>query len=206
MTLTETLKEIKVLDARILKATQQQFIGCSMQNDNVVYPRTSKTKKEFEDDIKSSFQSITDLIARRSKLKTALMKANNEVQVTVNKESMTIATAIEKKNSIGIQHSLLMTLKNQFASAMKEVDKAEQAIQKRYDETVDKMVEGGTTRPNEKDFEVIRTQYEKQLKLSLVDPVGMETKIVEMENEIEEFMSNVDTVLSIANATHSIEI
>lgn len=206
ITLTEALKEIKTLDSRIAKATSQVFIGCSKKNDVVVYPKTNKTKAELSEDIKSAYQSVNDLLTRRTTIKTALMEANAKVQVTVNKQPMSIATAIEMKNSISFKQELLKQLQRQYSSALNEIQKADAQVLERYDDTIGRMMEGRDSKVNSNDFSVIRTNFEEQLSLTAVDPLGLESKIKELEEEIEGFLSNVDTVLSIANATNFVEL
>jgi hypothetical protein len=134
------------------------------------------------------------------------MEANAKVFVEINKERMSIATAIEKKNSIGFKQELLNALRTQYLNALREIEKAQYQVQTRYDDTISKMMEGRDAKVNSNDFSVILTTLEDQLSLSLIDPIAIEQKIKDIESEIEGFLSNVDTALSIANATNFVEV
>jgi hypothetical protein len=206
ITLTEALKEIKILDSRIDKATKAKLIGCSKKNNVVVFPSSNKTKEEFSNEIKSEFQRITDLIERRALLKTKLMEANAKVEVSVSGAKMTIASAIERKNTIYFSQNLVKEMKQQLSQAFNETKRSEDAIQQRYDDTISRMMEGKDSKVNEKDFSVIRSSFEEQLGLELIDPLKLEEQINKLETEIEDFLGNVDTALSIANATNFIEL
>lgn len=206
LTLTEALKEIKTLEARIQKASNAIFVGCTKKNGTVVLPSTSMNEGQLAQDISANYQSIKDLMARRNKIKTALVKANNSITVTVGSEQMSIASAIERKNSISFDFALIQSMQKQLSSALREIDRNDTLIQDKYDSTVRSLLEGKETKTQETEFEVIRTQYNNQLKLELVDPIGLEAEIKKIADAIETFQDNVDVVLSIANATNYIEI
>ena len=98
ISITEALNELKLYDSKILKAiTNAKLVGAAKKfSDKVGVFK----KEDFEDRAKASYQSVTDLIANRNALKSAIVKSNAITEVTVNGKTMTVAEAIERKNSI----------------------------------------------------------------------------------------------------------
>lgn len=207
ITLTEALREIKTLDSRIQKASSETMIACTKVDGGVVvHPRTTMPKTEMGEYISSAYQSVNDLIEYRAKLKSALIEANSTITVTINNKEMTIASAIEQKNSIGLKENLLRNLSMQYTNAVRVVDQAEEAINAKFDSAVDNMLGGKESKSKDDDFSVIRTQFEKQLKLELINPIDIEGKIKSLQDDIQKFLDEVDVALSIANATNHIEV
>ena len=62
-----------------------------------------KTVQEFLDDAVSKLQSANDLINYRRALKSAVLQSNAVTKVTVADKEMTVAEAIEYKNSISLE-------------------------------------------------------------------------------------------------------
>lgn len=206
ITLTEALKELKTLDSRIQKAMFQSFIGTTRQNGVVSYPRTTKNSTELSAEVKANFQSVQDLMNRKSTIKSKLIEANNSTKVNINEVEMSIASAIDNKNNIQVSKLLVQQLKNQLANALTDKQNADNIINNKFEEVTSKMLDGKESKTKEEDFLVVRKQFEGQFQLSLVDPIGVEDKIKELEENIEVFESTVDVVLSIANATTYIEL
>lgn len=98
ITITEALNELKLYDARIRKAiSNTKLAGAAKKSSARI---GAITKNEFNEHAKASYQSVTDLIANRNTLKSAIVKSNAVTEITVNGKVMTVAEAIERKNAI----------------------------------------------------------------------------------------------------------
>ena len=129
MTVTEGLAELKLLDARIRKAMgETTFI---IANSNQVL--TDDYKDNAGKEIKAKYQSITDMIAERAKIKSAIVKSNASTKVKVGDEEYTVAEAIEHKSSIGYERILLAKLKEDYTLGKHSVDNRNASVQKNID-------------------------------------------------------------------------
>lgn len=205
ISITEALNELKLYDSKIIKAiTNATFCGAAKKSADKV----GVIKKEnFDERAKASYQSVTDLIANRNALKSAIVKSNAITEVIIADKTMTVAEAIERKNSIDYDETLLNEMKKQYANATATVDKEN----KKVDAQIDKLLETFAGRDSDKklDKEAISTisdPYKEKNEFGFVDPLSIFDKIQKLEEDIDGFKSNVDTVLCVANATSFIEV
>ena len=120
---------------------------------------------------------------------------------------MTVAEAIELKTSIEYRRMLLEELVDQYDDARCDVAnnnyRADQAVDRLREQYVGKTTEG---KLDTEGFEVLAENYHKLNDYALVDPNNILDVITKMENEINDFESNVNTALVIKNATTFIEV
>jgi DNA repair exonuclease SbcCD nuclease subunit len=205
ISITEALNELKLYDAKISKAVRStQFIGAAKKLTNLIGVQTKET---FNTNAQAGYQSVVDLIANRNKLKSAIVKSNAITEVTINDKTMTVAEAIERKNSIQYEIDLLNTLKSQYSSASNVV----LSENRKVDQQIDKLLETFAGRDTDKkitreDQSAITEPYREKNEFELVDPLGLYNKIQELEADIDGFNSQVNTALVISNAVTTIEI
>ena len=72
MTIHRALAELKLIDSRIEKAIESINPTGLMQAGGLVDKRF--TKEDFETEAKAKFQSVTDLIDRKNKIKGAIVQ------------------------------------------------------------------------------------------------------------------------------------
>lgn len=204
MLVTKALNELKLLDSRIKREIDNGgFVAAAKTAETKVAP--SITKEAFEKSAKASYQSVLDLIERRSKIKAGIVASNAYTEVTINEETMTVAKAIELKTSIEYEMRLLRVLKRQFENAKAESGRQNLLLEERIDKYLEVMLgkEGKTKKEDYPEMiDPIRTSGE----YSLVDPLNIEEKITLLENRIEGFKSEVDAVLQVSNCVTWIEI
>lgn len=205
ITITEGLNELKLYDSKITKAIfNASFVNTGKKSSDKL---GSITKDEFIKQSKANYQSITDLIANRDKLKRAIVYSNAITEVTINGETMTVASAIEKKNSIGYLKNLLNTMESDYSSATRLMQKNNEKMEAQ----IDKMLEGFVGKDSDKkvqkeDLENIANTYRNANEFELVDPLNINDKITELNDYISGFEGAVDTALSISNSNTYIEI
>lgn len=204
VTITEALRELKTLDKRINKNINGNYIKLK-QNGKVLNSSVGVT--EMEKQIKSSYQSVIDLIDRRQKIKNNIVQSNAITKITVNGKSMTVADAIEYKSSIIYKKKLLQELSHQLDKALYEVNERKVDIEEKAQRMVETMV--GTEDAKNisaNKYEEMVGAFIKKNEYEFIDPLGIQNIIEKMGDEIEEFEANIDVVLSVSNAKTEIDI
>ncbi|MGI6050090.1 MAG: hypothetical protein ACOYEI_04575, partial [Acetivibrionales bacterium] len=93
ISITEALNKLKLYDAKISKAiNSHKYVGAAKKSSNML---GVQTKEVFNNNAKAGYQSVTDLIKNRNKLKSLIVQSNAITEVTINDKVMTVAEAIE---------------------------------------------------------------------------------------------------------------
>lgn len=204
MLVTQALNELNLLDARIQRETNiAKFITAAKTNEKNVTPNV--TKEEFGIRAKASYQSILDLIKRRDAIKKAIVASNAVTEVTINGETMTVASAIELKTSIEYEAGLLVMMKNQYERAKSDVGMQNIRLQEKIDTFISQNISGKEAKTKKDDYAALVDPIRTAGEYSLVDPLHIEDKIRLLEERIEGFRANVDSALQISNCTTLIE-
>lgn len=204
LTLHRALTELKTIDDRIEKAIDSiEPIG-SKQNDKLV--NGFYKQEDFEEKAKSTYQSIIDLIERKNKLKCAIVDANAVTKVKVAGKEMTIADAINFKLLIDYEKDLLEQLKVQNQEVKSGIEKKNAQVEQNALQLAQSALQKDNVKISDNDAIAITEPYIKKNSYELVDPLKIETKIQELEEEITNFESDVDSTLSEVNAVTVIEI
>lgn len=207
MTIHRALAELKLIDSRIEKAINVVEPTGLMQLGKSVNGFYSK--EEFEKNVKSKYQSVTDLIDRKNSIKSAIVKANGTTKVNVSGKEMTISDAINFKTVIAVKKDLILQLQRKHNAVKAKfnqenekintvaLDNAKIMIGKQGDDSV---------KPNDEDVKNIVEPFVKRNEFHLVDPLKIEETIEQLQIEVDEFEVEVDAVLSEINALTEIEI
>lgn len=204
ITVTQGLSELKTLQSRIEKATSELTpVGLSIGTEGVI--NGYKSNEEFTELTKSKWQSLQDLIKNRDNIKAAIVASNAITKVAIGSELLTVASAIERKNTITFKKDLLSRLKGTYRTVLQQQEKQEKLLNDRYSETVNSTGLGeGEVAEN---FKKAQLELLVQLnKPKLHDPLDIKAQIEKLENEITDFETNIDYALSVSNATTYIEI
>lgn len=205
ISITEALNELKLYDSKITKAiTNASFVGGAKKSSDKI---GVVSKDTFIDRAKSTYQSSIDLITNRNSLKSAIVKSNAITEVQVANKVMTVAEAIERKNSIEYEETLLSEMKRQYANASELVNKENKKVDNKVDELLATLIgKDSDKKISKEDQEAIEKPYRDKNEFELIDPIEIYDKIVKLEEEIDNFKSQVDTQLVISNAITKIEI
>lgn len=205
ISITEALNELKLYDSKITKAiTNAKLAGATKKSSDKI---GVVKKEEFIERAKASYQSVTDLIANRNSLKSAIVKSNAITEVTINGKTMTVAEAIERKNSIEYDEQLLNAMKTQYVTATSSVDKENKKVDTKVDELIQTLVGKDSDKKIEKDaIEAIEKPYREKNEWELVDPIKIFDEMLKLEAEIDGFNNEVDTRIVLSNATTFIEV
>lgn len=205
MSITQALSELKLLDSRISKGINGSGFCAPCMNGTKINGTT--TPEEAEKAFKNNWQSATDLIKRRANMKSAIVKSNAETEVEIGGGKMTVAEAIERKSSIKYDQLLLAKLKEDFRRATATVVQGNEQARAKAQQSLDTVLgKDNTKTPSKEELAAIFDPVFARYEYKMVDPLGIEKKIEELEENIESFLNNVDFILSTSNAITQIEI
>lgn len=200
------LSELKLLDNRIRKSIESRFIDIKVANQDRLW-KTPTLVKDFEELVKSNLQSIHDLMERRKAIKSAISISNAMTKVMISNKEYTVAEAIERKSSIEYEKCLLDILRRDFRYALKEINDYNERLENKISDSIDAMISSDS---KNKDLieqaNKFAEEQRKSKKLVMVDPIDIEKYISNLDKEIDEFLSEVDFVLSESNAKTLINI
>lgn len=201
LTVQGALIELKLLDKRITKASHEQVIGIIQGGE---LPKGFDSIEEVHKEIKASYQSAKDLIARRNALKSAIVVSNATTVVNVAGVTMTVAEAIERKTSIQYDKNLLTSYKNQLAAVNNNVDRYNATIEQRAEDMTKAFTGGDKTKASE--AQTFYDNFVENNKATLIDPLKLKKVIDELSEAIDTFEANVDLALSTSNAITVLEV
>lgn len=205
ISITRALAELKLLADRITKETERLTVVDCYQRRSPRLLTSQKTQQEFESEAKAALQSVQDLIARRKKIKEAIILSNANRKVSIGGVQYTVATAIDRKNSIGFEEKLRDKIKQTLAT----VKKAVETHRPQLETQVNKMLETSLGTDSKKDatlYDSIAKPFIEQNETLMFDPTKADVLSLKMEKDIEDFLSEVDFVLSESNSTVEIEV
>ena len=197
ISITKALRELKTLDARILKKISETTFAASKKPKETI--RGFKTINEFENEAKESLQSIKDLISRRKQIKKAIVESNAKTIVEVSGVKMTVADAIERKNFIEIEKSLLFKMNNDYGQSQVRVEENNELAQDRLDTQLNNMIskDGKTDLTAVEGYKKLFWESEET---KLIDPINVKELTTKMAIDIDTFEDDVDVALSEINA------
>lgn len=205
ITLNEALAKIKLLNKKIADKTNKLKLTSYAPKNSETEKKSNKLKKDFIEKGKSDLQEIQDLIKNIKEIKGKLVIANATNYVTVAGVQYTIAEAIERKNSIVREIDLLQHISTDYHSDKRYVDGVNQQNQTRLDTRINTLL-GNSDRKDCKDLIDAITENAKKEEFEVVNEDVVADLIDKMQEEINDFVSNIDVQLTIANSTVTIEI
>jgi hypothetical protein len=205
ITITRALAELKLLDKRINKEIGEfNPVGLMQARKNIIIG-TNKTKEDFEKEAKAQYQSITDLIQRRANIKSSIVKSNSDTNVKINGKSMSVAEAIERKNSISYEKSLQTQLNRVGVDCANKRESHNTQLQSQVEQMLLNNY-GKDRKANADEYEAIAKPFTEANELNFVDPLDYDKTNKSLYDDIEKFETEVDFVLSESNAKTKIDV
>lgn len=202
ISVTRALAECKVLNDRIERATRQSvFVTVTVGGKTT----NGQPVQEASQNMIANLQQVKDLIARRQKVKSAIIVSNSQTSVVVNGVTMTVAEAIERKGSIDKERALLSVLQQQLGQARAVTERNNVQMQGRIDTMLQAAV-GKERKASEEELAAISKPYTASNITAPLDPNGLEALINKMDEEINGFLFEVDFSLSESNSKTLIEV
>ncbi|WP_068986640.1 hypothetical protein [Lysinibacillus xylanilyticus] len=197
------LTELKMLNHRIEAATNE--VSAVLANRKSNSKINGIEMQEYEKQMQASYDKVVSLIDYRNRIKALVVESNAKTKVIVGKEEMTVAEAIERKQSIQYEKELLEVMQQQYRSAVNTVAKENDALPAKL-ETYLVNILGNKEKQSPEAVKLHTETFMKRNEYELIDPMNVKKKIEALNNRIEEFESEVDAVLSESNATTFIEV
>lgn len=202
-TIHRCLAELKTLEKRISKDINNIRLIDYKKNSSEKSYEAKLTEKDFKEQAKASLDSIMKLISNRNKIKNAIVLSNATTTVKIGNKEYTVAEAIQRKESIIYDKMLLESLKEQYKESNRIVDSNNQKAEEKAEQQVAAIL-GSDTKAEEKIL-TMKNIIENN-SWTLLDPIKILEVIVDLENTIDSFETEVDHNLSVSNATTVIEI
>lgn len=201
ISITRALSELKTLDARIQRLTESKWVAMAI-NKKV---SNSTDQQDFCATVKATKQQLADLMERRNKIKCAIVQSNAVTKVTIGSTEYTVAEAIERKNTVQQEEALVHVLQNQLLKVNAEVEKHNMVANNQLNNLLGQMVSKEAAVAQES-IDALSASFREQNFAVLVDPLGIETLVKELQESISEFKMNVDFSLSEINAVTKITV
>ena len=205
MTVHKALAELKILDSRIGDAILSgDFV---ITNKNNQYTVNGKTAEQYKTKATESYQKASDLIRRRNAIKNAVVVSNANTTVKIGDAEYTVVEAIEKKNH-GMDYYVQLrdVLRQQFAKQKADLEKHNASLQQKAEQFVTGLMGGKDVKTDSAEFSNAVDTYIKSNTMTLLDPLGIEKKIEELDDMINTFLPEVDAALSVSNAVTIITV
>lgn len=210
MTVHKALAELKIIDDRINNAiVSGTYVIANKHSNTKIH---GMTIDDFKTSMKSDFQKVSDLIARRNAIKRTVVASNAVTKVKVGDVEYTVAEAIEMKNhGMEFKNTLKMYIERQYTNAKNEFDKnSGDPLERRAENYVLSVIQA---QPKDSKMAVdsdamknLRAQYIKDNTYDIIDPIGVKDVIEKLDNEISGFITEVDAALSVSNALTVLDI
>lgn len=202
------LVEYKTLGKQIEDAIKSAiFIGVARKNDGMAQVMgRPESVAELEELIKSKYQRITDLMGRHSKIKAAITLSNATTNVTICGNTMTVADAINLKQTIEkIEKPLVEAMRRQHKDSASTFD----MLSAKLSTEVNKLIDDANGKDRKADPEGLKAAIEIRKQMGspiLIDPIKLRDLIDKKQKESEDYLAEVDFALSESNARTELEV
>jgi hypothetical protein len=146
-----------------------------------------------------------DLITRREKLKSSIMKSNAMTMVKIGLKEMTVSEAIEMKHTIKYKEVLVDVLRRQRAQVTQECESHKTKVKQSIDANITQIC-SRDVKPDPSTIQNLTDMMWKNDPVEIYDPIGLDKTIESLTVDIEDFKLNVDFALSESNSLTQIDI
>lgn len=206
MNIHKALSEQKLMDDRIDKEiSNTKFVSYQTVGHANVDGIPIDT---FKKNAKAQNDKIRDMIRRRDALHRGVQQSNAITEVTIAGATYTVAEAIwMQKYGMAMLQRLRDTMSRQYQKALSTVTDFNEKLEIEADKFITDVY--GSNKDVKQDSSTLieaRNTYIESRKKEIVDPVDAVKSIAELSEQIENFLSEVNTVLSTSNAMTQITI
>lgn len=200
MTIHKALCEVKLLKKRIEKEINgTKFVISNRANNKKI---GGNSIDEFQELVQQQYQSINDLMDRLTAINAAVAQSNAVTKIMNGK--YTVAEAISIKNNI-------IPYKKMLLNSMVNVNSIEntkiEAFNMKLERQADDFVKNGDNdKKLNESLMKLREDYYNNQKLELIDPLDIQKEMTKLSDEIDKFLSEIDSALSVSNAVTTITV
>lgn len=204
LTVHKALSELKILNNRIQREIDDiQFVLVNKRSNQKI---NGAPVKEYMEQTKEKYQSVTTLINRRNAIKRAVTRSNAVTTVDINGTEYTVAEAIDMK-AVGVNHlrQLLQRMEYQFKQAQNQAERENgDRLDNRVDEYMRSLYQNTDLKNMTDELKKVRENFITAQTVEILDPVKVTDEITKLRDKIDAFMSEVDSALSVSNALTTI--
>lgn len=208
ISITRALVELKRLDQRIAQATISGLFVTRTQgsNQNKKLVDTQGTIQQFADNAKANLQSVLDLIKNRETLKSLIVESNAKTKVKVLGREVSVAAAIDLKQTVLARESLYNVITRQSASALQSVTTENSRLQTKIEGMINQMLGSDKTKVDVEASTQITKAQEAIYAQEVFDPINAPEVLKKLKDEIDQIKSELDFILSESNASTQIDV
>lgn len=207
MSVHKALCELKTLDSRIAsKRNSVKFVFANKHGNTKI---NGLPIADVCAEIKEAYQSVTDLMERRSAIKRAVVLSNASTKINVGGKEYTVAEAIEMKNNgIPMQRELLAKLSVDNERARRDAESANgERLEERASDYIRSLYGNSTDlRGMSEEMKKTKDDFITAQTVEIVDPIKASDEIARLNDEINKFVVDIDSALSVSNALTEIEV
>ena len=206
MTIHKALAELKILDARIAKEIQNGSYCAANKHSNEKI--NGIPVSDFEKAVQGTYDKVTDFLKRQEAIKRAVTLSNAKTVVNISGKDYTVAEAIWMKNhGIELKAFLINVMDKQYKQAQAEVNRQNgNNLEERADQYVTAIYGQKEGKTATADIEKVRKDFLESNSYEIIDPINVPEKLEALRKEIDSFMAEVDSALSVSNALTEITI
>lgn len=207
ISITRALALKKTLDARIKAGSENIIIAVPTKGVGELKSvlETTQSLGDVEQDLKSNYQSLNDLIARRDELRRKILISNATTVVTIGDKEYTVVEAIDARKTIVEKEALVRRLKQNLASVNQLFGKMTNQFDIAIEAAKKSVIDTGKN-TTEAVLTMVSAPIVAASTPGILDPLDIAKLIKQLELEISDFKTNVDYVLSENNASTKITI
>lgn len=205
MNVHEALTELKMLEKRIPAETKAVVWVIANKHANTMVNGVKLTDVVAR--MQSQKQKVLDLIHRRDAIKRAVVQSNAVTKVTVAGVEYTVAEAIDLKNhGMEFLGNLQEQMVKDYRLAERNALSENLNLESRADSYMKTMIGNSDTKNMSAENRATREAFIEAQTVELVDPIGVLKLAAELDEQINTFMSKVDSALSTSNALTTITV
>ncbi|MDO4341074.1 MAG: hypothetical protein Q4C91_23860 [Eubacteriales bacterium] len=214
MLVTQALDErdllVKKIGDKIAKAS---FTDVKKHNEEKVM-EGRLSEEDFRKDAESAYQQIMDLIQRFQKIDAAIVASNAATTIHTSFGDYTVAGAISLRSRMrgsgsydeaDFEQNLYSKMKNELDKRLITIENKNKQLETTAESMRLSILGKDSKAKDDKPLEVV-TAYVKENTAELVDPLGVQKKVEEIQERRAKLLSELDTQIKVSNATTFIEI
>jgi hypothetical protein len=197
ISITRALAELKLLDKRITKETDNLAPATAVVKDEL----TSDKSQLFKDTADQQLDKVQALIQNAYKVKAAIIQSNATTSVEIGGKTMTVAEAIAKKDLVEYESTLRARINYNIVQHTAAAERSEASVRAKGEQ-----IAAALAGEDKAMFDSVYQSYMDKNTTSLL----VSDKIAKANNDIDmavdEFETEVDFVLSESNTRTTIEV
>lgn len=204
MTIHRGLAELKLIDSKIAKKMENLRVLTLQQGEKPIEGRYSL--EQWKDVVQGAFDSVNDLIIRKDKIKSAIVRVNAVTMIDINGKKISIADAITKKKTIELKKALHGKINAEKQATMVALNRNNETVEQNVNRLLEAAFGKDNTKISGEEVEAIRGPYVKANGVKMIDTLDVDAILEDLEKEIDTFEMEIDFKLSEINSITYIEI